>query len=124
MDAVIWSLVRLSPSVILASVRETSFCLIITTKSHDVLRKGNASKICTQNITTPINFYLGIKHKCPTAVFPQHNSTVTNLDSSAVFFYSLGKEQDPNTKHDMKGKSASRMKLSHPQTHEGYPLLS
>lgn len=24
--------------------RKTSFCLIITTKSHDVLRKGNASK--------------------------------------------------------------------------------
>lgn len=44
MDAVIWSLVRVSPSIILASVGKTSFCLIITTKSHDVLRKGNASK--------------------------------------------------------------------------------
>lgn len=44
MDAVIWSLVRVNPSIILASVGKTSFCLIITTKSHDVLRKGNASK--------------------------------------------------------------------------------
>ena len=60
-DAVIWSLVRVSPSIILASVEKTSFCLISTTKSHDVLRKGNASKNSTQNITTQINFNLGIK---------------------------------------------------------------
>lgn len=44
MDAVIWSLLRVRPSIILASVGKTSFCLIITTKSHDMLRKGNASK--------------------------------------------------------------------------------
>lgn len=62
MDAVIWSLMRVSLSIILASVGKTSFCLIITTKSHDVLRKGNTSKKTTQNITTPINFNLGIKH--------------------------------------------------------------
>lgn len=32
------------PSIILASMGKTSLCLIITAKSHDVLRKGNASK--------------------------------------------------------------------------------
>lgn len=60
-DAVIWSLGRASPSIILASVGKTSFCLISTTKSHDVLRKGNASKKLYTKHTTPINFNLGIK---------------------------------------------------------------
>lgn len=63
MDAVIWSLVRGSPSVIPASTGKASFCLIIT-KSHDIiLKEGSTSKNHTKH--NPNQLYLGMKHNCP-----------------------------------------------------------
>lgn len=60
-DAVIWSLVRGSPSVMLASAGKASFCLIIT-KSHDLLRGKHLRNHTKHNAN---QLYLGMEHNCP-----------------------------------------------------------
>lgn len=107
MDAVIWSLVRESPSIVLASVGKASFCLISTTKSHDVLRTGNASKKFDTKHNKPNQLQSGNENiNVPTAVFPQRNSQVADLGFSVAFLSSWQrrKEQDPNTKYVTGGK--------------------
>lgn len=65
-------LVRGSPFVPLASLGKAAFCLIITTKSHGVLRKGDASKMTKTEQPNQLEFGLGAVTAL-TAGLPQPN---------------------------------------------------
>lgn len=109
MGAVIWPLVRVSPSIILASVGKASFCLISTSRSHGVPRTGNAPKKLDTKHNKPINFHLGIKTS--TFLLPSSHRVTPRRQIwvfQSCFFFFLSsrqrrKEQDSNTKYVPKG---------------------
>lgn len=99
MGAVIWPLVRVSPSIILASVGKASFCLISTSRSHGVPRTGNAPKKLDTKHNKPINFHLGIKTS--TFLLPSSHRVTPRRQiwvfQSCFFFFFIFPEEKKRT---------------------------